>query len=186
MNIDRKIVKMSNLQLTLSILKPHIVKNPLAANAIQQIIIENQLKIVQRKKIKMTKQMAAQFYEEHKGKFFYNRLQTFMCRLAVKLRKIEQKNKKNEQTIGFNFSGPIEVLVLAGDNAITRWRSLLGPTKVYQTIYTHPESIRGLFGLSDTRNVCHGSDSMDSAKREINIFFEEFNVDRWLSDNKTL
>lgn len=82
------------------------------------------------------------------------------------------------------FSGPIEVLILAGDNAISRWRNLLGPTKVYKAIYTHPESIRGLFGLSDTRNVCHGSDSIDSAKREINIFFNKFDVDQWLLENK--
>lgn len=61
---------------------------------------------------------------------------------------------------------------------------MLGPTKVYQTVYTHPNSIRGLFGLSDTRNACHGSDSIESAKREIQIFFEEFDVDRWLSDNQ--
>lgn len=71
---------MSNLQLTLSILKPHIVKNPWAANAIRNVISENKLEIVQRTTIQMTKELAVKFYEEHQGKFFFNRLQTFMCR----------------------------------------------------------------------------------------------------------
>lgn len=82
-----------------------------------------------------------------------------------------------------SFSGPIEVSILAGDNVIAKWRSLLGPTRVYKTVYTHPQSIRGHFGLSDTRNVCHGSDSMESAKREIAIFFSDFDFERWLEES---
>lgn len=81
-------------------------------------------------------------------------------------------------------SGPVEVLILAGDNAISKWRTLMGPTKVYKAIFTNPDTIRAKFGLSDTRNACHGSDSMESAKREINIFFPEFDVDRWMAENK--
>lgn len=50
----------------------------------------------------------------------------------------------------------------------------MGPTKVYKTIYTNPETLRGLYGLSDTRNACHGSDSLESVRREIGIFFPEF------------
>lgn len=82
-------------------------------------------------------------------------------------------------------SGPIEAIILGGDNVISRWRDLLGPTRVFKTAYSHPESVRGLFGLSDTRNVCHGSDSMESAKREIGIFFSDFDVDRWLKEHQT-
>lgn len=70
--------------------------------------------------------------------------------------------------------------ILAGDNVISRWRTLLGPAPVYKTVYTHPQSIRALYGLSDTRNACHGSDSIESAKREIAIFFPDFDVDQWL------
>jgi nucleoside-diphosphate kinase len=51
---------------------------------------------------------------------------------------------------------------------------MLGPTKVYKALYSHPESIRGLYGLSDTRNACHGSDSTESAMKEILIFFPDF------------
>lgn len=76
------------------------------------------------------------------------------------------------------------MLILAGDNAISKWREILGPTKVFKTVYTHPDSIRGLFGLSDTRNVCHGSDSINSAKREIGIFFTDFDVDQWLAERR--
>lgn len=75
------------------------------------------------------------------------------------------------------------MFVLAGDNAIAKWRNLLGPTKVFKTIFSHPDSIRGQFGLSDTRNACHGSDSTESARREIGIFFPEFDTDDWLHAN---
>lgn len=83
----------------------------------------------------------------------------------------------------FCFSGPIEVLVLAGDDAIARWRTVMGPTKVYKTIFSHPDSIRGQFGISDTRNACHGSDSMESVIRETGIFFPDFQVYDWLRQN---
>ena len=76
---------------------------------------------------------AEQFYSDHKEKFFYNRLLTFMS------------------------SGPSDVHILAEYNAIFKWRQLLGPTKVYQAQFTDPNSIRGMFGLSDTRNAAHGS-----------------------------
>lgn len=71
---------MANLQLTLSILKPNITKNPYATKAIQKFIKENNIDIVERTTTRLTKSLAAKFYEEHQGKFFYNRLQTFMCR----------------------------------------------------------------------------------------------------------
>lgn len=74
---------MSNLQLTLSILKPHIVKNPFAIKTIHGLIHENSLEVVKCTKIKLTDSLASKFYEEHRGKFFYNRLQTFMCRFVI-------------------------------------------------------------------------------------------------------
>lgn len=51
----------------------------------------------------------------------------------------------------------------------------MGPTKVFKSMFSHPNSIRGLFGLTDTRNACHGSDSPESVTREINIIFPDFN-----------
>jgi nucleoside-diphosphate kinase len=61
------------------------------------------------------------------------------------------------------------------------WRNLLGPTKVFKSIYSHPESIRGLFGLTDTRNACHGSDSPESVAEEIKKVFPDFKLDEVLS-----
>lgn len=75
-------MKMSSLQLTLSILKPHVVKNPFAIERIIRIIQENDLEIVKRSTVQMTKSLAARFYAEHLGKFFYNRLETSMCRFV--------------------------------------------------------------------------------------------------------
>lgn len=69
-----------NLQLTLSIFKPHIAKFPFAVESIKQIIVENDLRIVKHAQIQLTRAKADEFYEEHRRKFFYNRLQTFMCR----------------------------------------------------------------------------------------------------------
>ncbi|XP_059156656.1 nucleoside diphosphate kinase 6-like isoform X2 [Physella acuta] len=103
----------------------------------------------------MTHAQAEEFYAEHRGKFFQNRLVSFMS------------------------SGPIWSHVLCGDDAIARWRKLMGPTKVLKTVFEDPQSIRGLYGLTDTRNCTHGSDSNETARREINFFFPEFNIDQW-------
>lgn len=81
------------------------------------------------------------------------------------------------------FSGPTDVMVLERENAIQHWRDLLGPTKVFKAIYSHPESIRGLFGLTDTRNACHGSDSPDSVTQEILKIFPDFDFKSLVSDH---
>lgn len=57
----------------------------------------------------------------------------------------------------FLCSGPSEVYILAREDAIKMWRELMGPTKVYQAIYTSPGTIRAEYGLTDTRNATHGS-----------------------------
>lgn len=177
-----RLSQMSPLQLTLSILKPHVVKNPFAIEKIIQIIQENDLEIVRRATVQMTQSLAAKFYAEHRGKFFYNRLETSMCRQEHITYQFKAKPLRICLLL-FIHSGPIDIMVLGGNNAITKWRTLLGPTKTFKTVYTHPNSIRGLFGLSDTRNAGHGSDSMDSAKQEISIFFNDFDVDRWINQH---
>jgi nucleoside-diphosphate kinase len=60
----------------------------------------------------------------------------------------------------------------------------MGPTKVYRAQFTAADSIRGRFGLSDTRNAVHGSDSSESAVREIGIFFPDFSVARWFHEEE--
>ncbi|XP_063702903.1 nucleoside diphosphate kinase 6 [Culicoides brevitarsis] len=137
--------------LTLAIIKPHVLKNPFALRCIKRAIKENHFTIRIQKTIRMDEKLAEKFYAEHKGRFFYNRLVEFMC------------------------SSPMEVLVLERFDAINKWREMLGPTKTFKAVYSHPDSIRALYGLSDTRNACHGSDSIESALKEIRIFFPDFN-----------
>ena len=103
---------------------------------------------------------AEEFYSEHREKFFYNRLVTFMS------------------------SGPCQPLILAREDAISGWRELMGPTKVFRTRFSHPESVRGRFGLTDTRNVSHGSDSEETARAEISFFFPEFSETRWEGEER--
>ncbi|CAH1774347.1 unnamed protein product [Owenia fusiformis] len=76
-------------------------------------------------------------------------------------------------------SGPVSAHVLARQDAISHWRKIMGPTKVFRTIFKEPNSIRGQYGLTDTRNCAHGSDSPISAAKEIQIFFPDFSIDEW-------
>ncbi|GJQ80074.1 hypothetical protein Trydic_g19358 [Trypoxylus dichotomus] len=148
------------LQLTLAILKPHLVSNPLAVQDIRNLMLSNKFKVVNWKRHALTLKDAEKFYEEHKTKFFYNRLITFMT------------------------SGPSEMYILARENAIAEWRQLMGPTKVFKTQFDAPGSIRGVYGYSDTRNATHGSDSDESARREIGIFFHEFDYKNWYNSEE--
>lgn len=81
-------------------------------------------------------------------------------------------------------SGETEVLILQRENAILKWREILGPTKVFKAIYLQPDSLRGLFGLTDTRNACHGSDSPHSVSIEIKKVFPDFVLDSHKHENK--
>ncbi|KAL1464892.1 hypothetical protein WDU94_004499 [Cyamophila willieti] len=150
------------MELTLCIIKPHVVTAPHTLKAIKDIIILNNFHIVDSLITAMTKDQVEVFYNEHKGKFFYNRLVTQMR------------------------SGPSEINILAREDAIRKWRELLGPTKVYTSRFSHPDTIRGMYGISDTRNAAHGSDSPESAAREISIFFPHFSITKWLRDNELI
>ncbi|XP_033326207.1 nucleoside diphosphate kinase 6 [Megalopta genalis] len=148
------------LQLTLAIIKPYVVKSPFVLQKIRDLIIDNNFKVVRSRRTIIAPKEAALFYAEHKDKFFYNRLTTFMC------------------------SGPSDIHILANYDAICKWRKLMGPTKVYHAQYSNPETIRGMFGLSDTRNATHGSDSVESAEKEIAIFFSEFDSRKWYENEE--
>ena len=145
----------SHLQLTLAILKPDLVQHPPNVEKVRQMIVDEQFLIVRSKYLSLSRSRAEDFYAEHKGKFFYNRLVTYMS------------------------SGWCQSLILARPGAIAHWRQLMGPTKVFSTRFTQPASIRGQFGLTDTRNSGHGSDSEETAAREIQFFFPEFDVQEW-------
>lgn len=83
-------------------------------------------------------------------------------------------------------SGPSEVYILAREDAIKKWRDLMGPTKVYQAVYSAQGTLRADYGLTDTRNATHGSDSEVSARKEISIFFPSFNYDKWVNEEEPL
>lgn len=148
------------LQLTLAILKPDVTAHPHVVHQIKESILKQGFYILRSKRLHLTRARSCEFYKEHEGRFFHNRLVTFMS------------------------SGPISTHVLARENAIEEWRKLMGPTKVFKTIHEEPSSLRGKFGLTDTRNSTHGSDSDESARREISLFFPEFDIDDWYSHSE--
>ncbi|TGZ59141.1 hypothetical protein CRM22_009239 [Opisthorchis felineus] len=134
-------------QLTLAILKPDVQRIAAHRQYVEQRMREADLSILCQGVFRMSRSQAESFYGDHKGKFYYDRLVNYMV------------------------CGPIGVYVLRGIDAIPRWRALLGPTKVYRAVVSEPDSLRGLLGLTDTRNGFHGSDSYATALREIQFFF---------------
>uniref|UniRef100_A0A2M4C388 Nucleoside diphosphate kinase n=1 Tax=Anopheles marajoara TaxID=58244 RepID=A0A2M4C388_9DIPT len=133
--------------LTLAIVKPHCLKNPFAYQTIHQLLAASGLKVIEKKRVQLSRTEAEQFYDEHRNKFFFRRLVSLMS------------------------SGPSEVLLLSGNDSIRHWRELMGPTKVLKTVYSHPKCIRSRFGITDTRNAVHGSDSEASVAAEKKFFF---------------
>ena len=131
------------IEQTLSIIKPDAVKK----NVIGKIITrfeENGLHLVAGKLIHLTDELASGFYAEHDGKQFFNDLKNFMT------------------------SGPVFIQVLEGDNAIQKNRELMGATNPQEAA---EGTIRADFAKSIDANAVHGSDSLVSAKREIEYFF---------------
>ena len=134
---------MSNLEQTLSIIKPDAVERNLSEN-IKNIFTKNNLKIKEVKKIHITKEEAAEFYKIHQSKPFYNDLCAYLS------------------------SGPIIVMILEGANAVLANRKLMGATNPKDA---EENTIRKLYGISIDKNSVHGSDSVDNAKKEIEFFF---------------
>ena len=134
---------MSNIEQTLSIIKPDAVERNLAEK-IKEKFLENELIIKNQKKTQITREEAAEFYKVHQTKPFYDRLCNYLS------------------------SGPIVVMILEGENAITVNRKIMGATDPKQA---DDGTIRKEFGISIDKNSVHGSDSQDNAKKEINFFF---------------
>ncbi|CAM1323115.1 NME6 (predicted) [Pycnogonum litorale] len=150
---------MKNVEFTLAVLKPDICKHPTWFQEVKQKILDAGFIVCRSRIAYLSLDEAQKFYNEHRNKFFYNRLITFIS------------------------SGPVFVSILARDNAIKRWRELMGPTKIFRSRYEFPNTIRGSYGLTDTRNVVHGSDSVETATREIKFFFPDFDENKHLDDN---
>ena len=132
------------MEQTLSIIKPDAVERNLIEE-IKSIFAKNGLKIVNSKKIHITKEEAAEFYKVHQSKPFYNDLCNYLS------------------------SGPIFVMILEGNNAVAANRKLMGATNPNDA---EPNTIRKLYGISIDKNSVHGSDSVENAKIEIDFFFK--------------
>lgn len=131
------------LQQTLSIIKPDATRRNLIGKILSHLE-ENGLTIKALKRLHLTREQAESFYAEHKGKEFFEPLVAFMT------------------------SGPIVVAVLEGEEAISHYRALMGATNPDNR---EKGTIRDLYALSMRENSVHGSDSEESAKREIAYFF---------------
>ncbi|MCK3654665.1 nucleoside-diphosphate kinase [Pasteurellaceae bacterium Macca] len=131
------------MQQTLAIIKPDATQRHLIGE-ILAVIEKNGLQIKGLKMLHLTQAQAEGFYAEHKGKAFFERLVSFMT------------------------SAPIVVAVLEGEEAVEKYRELMGATKVEDR---RLGTLRKMFGLGLTDNSVHGSDSVASAQREIAYFF---------------
>ncbi|KAM0791891.1 hypothetical protein ACM66B_004146 [Microbotryomycetes sp. NB124-2] len=151
---------MTRTQLTLGIIKPTVAAAPGPVQEIMRHIKASGLEIARSKKLFWKESDAEQFYAEHRGRFYFPRL------------------------VQAAASGQFVALAIHGQDAIKRWRAMIGPTHVYKAQWTHPDTLRAKFGLSDTRNGFHGSDSPESARKELAQIFEGWDIDWWLAQQK--
>ena len=130
---------------TLSIVKPDAVERNLE-NRIKSFFIAKNLKILKSKKVHITKEEAAEFYKIHQTKPFYQNLCNYLS------------------------SGPIVVMVLEGEGAVSKNREFMGAT---DPLKAEEGTLRKMYGLSIDKNSVHGSDSIENAKDEIGFFFDK-------------
>ena len=133
------------IEQTLSIVKPDAVERNLE-NRIKSFFKEKNLRIIISKKVHITKEEAAEFYKVHQTKPFYKNLCNYLS------------------------SGPIVVMVLEGEGAVFKNRQIMGAT---DPLKAEEGTLRKMYGLSIDKNSVHGSDSAESAKTEIDFFFDK-------------
>ena len=136
---------MSNLEQTLSIIKPDAVERNLQEE-IQKNFLENGFTIKNQKKIQISKAEAEEFYKVHQAKPFYEELCNYLS------------------------SGPIIAMILEKENAVADNRKLMGATNPKNA---EEGTIRKKYGISIDKNSVHGSDSVENAKIEIDFFFKD-------------
>ena len=136
---------MSNIEQTLSIIKPDAVERNLEGE-IKEMFKSNGFQILKEKKIQIEKAEAEKFYKVHETKPFYNDLCEYLS------------------------SGPIVVMILQKENAVKGNRELMGATNPKDA---EEGTIRKKYGISIDKNSVHGSDSVDNAKVEIDFFFKD-------------
>jgi nucleoside-diphosphate kinase len=140
--------KLNIMERTLSIIKPDGVARGIIGEVIQRLE-HNRLKIVAMKMLKMNKTQAEGFYTVHENRPFFDSLTYFMS------------------------SGPVVVMVLEGENAIAKYRDIMGATDYREAA---EGTIRKDFATDIEKNVVHGSDSPENAVFEISYFFNNFEL----------
>ena len=133
------------MERTFSIIKPDATKRNISGS-INKIIEENDLRIIAQKRIHLSKNQAHEFYKIHKDKPFFNDLIDYMT------------------------SEPVIVQILQGENAVEKYREIMGSTNPDNAA---EGTIRKLHALNIQENSVHGSDSIENAKIEISCFFNE-------------
>jgi nucleoside diphosphate kinase len=136
----------ANYTETFALIKP----DAMAPNVVEGIMDQIRLSrftIMKKKKVWMTPELVREFYKEHLERPFYQSLENYFT------------------------SGPCLALVLAKENAVTEWRDLIGPANSLQAKESAPKTIRALFGSDNRMNAVFGSDSQESANREMELFF---------------
>jgi nucleoside-diphosphate kinase len=133
------------MERTFMMVKPDGVQRGLIGEVVQRFEHKG-FQLIGSKLMQITPELASQHYAEHRGKAFFNDL------------------------IGFITSGPVFAMVWQGDQVIDISRMMMGKTNTMEAL---PGTIRGDFAVHTNRNIIHGSDSDQSAKREISLFFKQ-------------
>jgi len=139
------------IEKTFVMVKPDGVQRGLVGKIVQRFE-ERGLKISAMKMMKIQTELAERHYGEHKGKGFYEPLLSYIT------------------------SGPVVCMVLEGENAVAAVRTMMGKTNPQDAA---PGTIRADYSQVTGRNIVHGSDSSESAKREINLFFNDYEIQKY-------
>jgi nucleoside-diphosphate kinase len=139
------------IERTFVMVKPDGVQRGLVGSIVERFE-KRGLKICAMKMMRIPHELAERHYEEHKGKGFYEPLLSYIT------------------------SGPVVCMVLEGENSVAACRSMMGKTNPQDAA---PGTIRGDFAQVTGRNIVHGSDSSESAKREIKLFFNDYEIQKY-------
>lgn len=139
-------------QVTFGLLKPDLMERGLATDVIRRIE-EKGMTILAASTLTLSTEQAREFYAEHQSRPFFGELVEYMT------------------------SGPSLALIMMGKDGVKRWRDLMGPTDPAKAKKAAPKSLRAVYGLGVTKNSCHGSDSWESASREIAYACTHFHME---------
>ena len=139
------------IEKTFMMIKPDGIQRGLIGKIVARVE-DRGLKICAMKLMKIPRELAERHYEEHKGKGFYDPLLDYVT------------------------SGPVLCMVLEGENAVAAARAMMGKTDPQDA---SPGTLRGDFAQVTGRNIVHGSDSSESAKREIKLFFNDYEIQKY-------